>query len=153
VILDQIDYDSVRRAIDVTLDDGVEVDDDRILPDRVIGDPIYAVPVDAEIFAALPSAYPWDSNTLTGSQKETVRRAAVYLTAARVYPRIPMVTQEQIGSEHRYRREYESVADVVVRLRGEAFDILQPLIDLLGPVSTINVSRFRRAPAYRGRVC
>jgi hypothetical protein len=123
-ILDQVDYESVRRAIDVTLDDGVDDDDDRILPDRALSDPIVGDAVDAEIFMALPIAGPIFPGSLTGSDVLAVKRAAVFLTAARVYPTIPQITQEQIGAEHRYRREYD-----------------RP-----------NVSRFRRAPAYRGRM-
>lgn len=149
-ILNQEDFESVRRVIDTTLDDGVTDDDDRMLPDRVIADPAYADSVDMELFTLIPPAYPWPG-TLTLLQQESMRRAAVYLTAARLYPRIPAVTQEQIG-EHRYRREYESVDDVVARLNGEAMTVLGPLIVLLGLTTISGPSdRFRRAPACRGR--
>lgn len=152
-ILDQIDYASVRRAIDVTLDDGIDDDhdDDRFLPDRVIADPIYGESVDAEIYAAIPPANPWPG-TLTPAFQVSVKRAAIFLTAARIYPAMPVITQEQIG-EHRWRREYESVQDVVNRLRGDAYDVIGELILALNlaPTASIDATRFRRAPAYRGR--
>lgn len=149
-ILEASDLQSVRRAIDVTLDDGVLLDEDRILPDSVILDPIYSGPVEAEIGEWLPQSYPFPGS-LSLPEQAIVRQSAIFLTAARVYPAIPVITQEQMG-EHRYRREYETVADVVARLRGAALDVLNPLLDLYveNPVK-INVARFRRASATRGR--
>jgi hypothetical protein len=148
-ILDQLDFDSVRRAIDVTLDDGIEDDDDRILPDRVISDPVYAAAVESELAALIPASAPWPG-TLAGATLETVKRAAILLTAARIYPAIPQITQEQMG-EHRWRREYETVDDVVARLRSDAMGVLLPLLVILYPDRTSRVSTFRRATACRGR--
>lgn len=143
-ILDQTDFQSVRRAIDVTLDDGVTVDADRILPDTVLADPIYIGVVSREILGWL-SQPDWPG-TLTSNQQVLVKQGAIFLLAARVYPQIPIISQEAFG-EHRYRREYESVDDVVNRLVASGIEIIQPILDGLNVPAFQHSPRFRRAGA------
>lgn len=144
------DFQSVRRAIDVTLDDGITVDADRILPDAVIADQMYAGLAEAEIQSWIPTAFPWPG-VLTTGQQTVARNATIQLTAAYVYPAIPAVTQEAFG-DHRYHREYDTTEDVVARLREGAIATMAMLMDELEIVPLgRRVPKWRLATASRGR--
>lgn len=148
-ILTAEDFPSVRRAIDVTLDDGIVVDDERMLPDSVLSDQGYLGAAESEVLGKLPNnTFP---GTLTTDQQAKVKRATIYYLAARVYPSIPAVIMEAFG-DHRYRREYESVEDVVNRLREQGDAEIDAIRDELSIAVTTNTKRFRRATATRGRV-
>lgn len=85
------DYPDVRRALDATLTA-------TLLPDSVIGSPIYLGEAERRVIARLPEAA-----SLTGVQAITARVATIYLLAALVAPVVPLITREQ-DKDYSYNR-------------------------------------------------
>lgn len=145
-IIEEADYQSVRRVIDSTLDDVATSDSDRILPDAMIASYVPIAERETISLYAAAATYP---GTLTDDQKFRIKEATVRFLAAALYPSIPRIIMEAFG-DHRYRREYESTDDVINRLRDEAMSLLNPII--LSTGETGRTKRFRRATATRGRM-
>lgn len=144
------DYPSIRRAIDVTLDDGVTDDDSRMVPDRVIEDVMFLPAAEAEVIRRWSAAAaPGD---LSASDRATLRQVVILLTAARIAPRVPQVSSER-KREHQYTLVREKPEDVANRLRGEGLGLLETLTGETGTL-TGSGSRFRAAgwSGYGGRI-
>lgn len=125
IITDPAQYDSIRRAIDVTIDADVDDDADRLIPNAVIEDILYLPAAEAEVIGIWPAAGAPDD--LTETQRAKVRLAVILLTAARLAVRVPIIAQER-RREHQYQRVTEQPQVIADRLRGEAMTELQGVV-------------------------
>ena len=135
-------YDSVRRAIDLTL-----TRDE--VPDEVIGDYLYAPAAEAEVLArdALATTY---SETADPVEWAAVRRAAIYLTAALLVPAIPRLASETwADGDARVQWEKWDLAAKAAELRARASAALDSIRE--EPVLSGAVGGFWTIPGYRGR--
>jgi hypothetical protein len=138
------DYPSIRRAIDVTLDE-------EAIPNDALEDPFVIPRAEQEVVGWFPAAGLFA--LLSEADKQAVRSATILLAAANLAPRVPMLTAESFG-DHRYTRTQEQLSDMVQRLRGEAWTAIQKLADPDNTAGAVHGGRrFRLARSGYPRVC
>lgn len=91
-VLSAADFPAVRAVLDVSLDTAT-------LPDATLSQPVYLQAAEAELLALDPLVA-----TRVGTEGERVKRAGIYLLAARVAPAIPRLTGEGF-EDYRYQTE------------------------------------------------
>ena len=135
-LLSAADYPAIRAAIDVSLTA-------RVLPDSVIGLPIYVDAAEAEVLARDPLAA-----TRTGGELQHIQNAAVLLTAALLAPALPGYTAEDF-SEYSYQRKTDwatRAAELRKRAEAELAAVLEPE----NPTTASKPTMFTTAPGTRG---
>lgn len=135
-LLSAADYPAIRAAIDVSLTA-------RVLPDSVIGLPIYVDAAEAEILTRDPLA-----ESRTGAALQHVTNAAVLLTAALLAPALPGYTAEDF-SEYSYQRKTDwatRAAELRKRAEAELAAVLEPE----NPTTASKPTMFTTAPGTRG---
>jgi len=135
-LLSAADYPAIRAAIDVSLTA-------RVLPDSVIGLPIYVDAAEAEVLARDPLA-----ESRTGAALQHVTNAAVLLTAALLAPALPGYTAEDF-SEYSYQRKTDwatRAAELRKRAEAELAAVLEPE----NPTTASKPTMFTTAPGTRG---
>lgn len=128
MLLTVADHDAIRGAIDARLTA-------RDLSDAVLSAEIYRPAADAEVQRRDPA---WA--TRAGAQREALRRAAIYLCAAKLCPVAPVLTSETV-SRWSGSREPIDLSARARELRGmveiELATVLQADGQLVAPVIAI----------------
>lgn len=140
IIITEDNCDSIRRAIDVRLDDV-------ILPNEIILDDIYAKTASEEV------ASRFGMNDLSGDQTAKAIRASCYLCASYLIPAIKQVRSEQIsGNERSYDNfNYDKKAQ---ELKNRSDEIVNGILIEFPDNSDLSAVRpifFRTAKARRPR--
>jgi hypothetical protein len=134
-LLDSNFYEDIRVAL------GSAEDEDRV-PDSLIERAPFLPDALAEVLRRVP-----DAESLTGEDLRRVQLAAVYLTAARIAPRLPNIVRES-GAGASYEVEPVDVPTLVANLRANAES---ELAVVLGEERTLMPTFFTAAPGGRGR--
>lgn len=130
------EYPAVRAALDTSLDSTV-------LPDGVIGLPIYQGAAEAEVLWRDPSAA-----SRSGAEQIRIKNAVVFLTAARLAPRLPQITGERFG-EHGYSRQAIDWTALAATLRADAAAELTAVLEPAN-LTPARPRAFTVAPGGRG---
>ena len=136
-ILTSADYPTIRAAIEVTLSS-------EQLPDAVIAMPIYVEAAEAEIARRVPDALESTDPVVIA----TLKRAAIYLTAALIAPAVPRLTSERYGDQA-YGREATDYQALAQALRNKVDDELATLDPVAG--TPVMPMMFTLASGRRGR--
>jgi hypothetical protein len=134
-------FDSVRRAIDVDLDES-------ILPNEIIRDDVYLKRAAQKIIFFDPLA-----ETRTGDQEEAIILATIFQTAAYLVPALPNLVTEQFV-DYRARFDPMSQHDQVQRLTSAVDEQIVIAVALDTPESFRRVGHFtlgRGKSYYRRR--
>ena len=110
------DYAMVRAAIDLSVTASV-------LPDATIQLDIFQGAAEAELLGRYP-----DIADAEGADLVVAKRAAAYLTAARILPRLPNITSEDLGDQN-YNREPIDIEARVKELRALAWQAAGDIAD------------------------
>ena len=113
-----------------------------ILPDAVIGDPVYLDRAVAEVVLLVP-----DAATRTGDELARVKRAMILLLAARLIPAIPNIKQEQFQdfSATYFQTDPASrMADLIMQAREELAPLVPETPIATGQVTGLSVGKARR---------
>lgn len=135
-LLSAADYPAIRAAIDVSLTA-------RVLPDTIIGLPIYVDAAEAEILLRDPLA-----ESRTGAALQHVTNAAVLLAAALLAAAMPAYTAETF-SDYSYQRKTDwatRAAELRKRAEAELAAVLEPE----NPTTASKPTMFTTAPGTRG---
>jgi hypothetical protein len=134
-------YPAIRAAIDVTLDS-------LVLPDDIIGLPIYLGTADREIKTRDPL---WA--TRTGAEAQALATACIFLTASLLAPAMPRIISQTISSGgDTFDQKFQSI-DWEARaaaLRQLSEDAIDSVLDV-GDVVSARPTRFRNIAGRRGR--
>ncbi len=135
-LLTPAEFASVRRALDVSLD---EV----LLPDGVIADPLYLDAAERWVLAVVPAA-----ESLTGMDRARAVRAAVLYCAALIAPAVPSITAQNLEGSGGYTRKAMDWAARAAELRALAGVELAPLAPSM---AALRPTMFAVASGARGR--
>lgn len=140
-ILEAGDYDAIRTRIDTALDS-------EALPDRVID--LYGPDAESEVLARDPNALTYQpGGAAPDDEKWTrVRRAVIFITAARICGAITLPISEQLGS-YRYSLSPWDAGKRAAELRGLAEKELAAYLEIDGHV--LPLFSFGVACGSRGR--
>jgi hypothetical protein len=141
-ILREEDYPAIRAAIDLTLLGGAEVDADEVLANSVIEMSIYGPRAESYVKSKVTD---W-AVVLAGEDEDTdrLRNAAIFYTAALIYPAIPFYVRESFG-DYSYTRSEQDIAKQAAALRGRTEEELGLILDQYA-IPTL----FTVANGYRG---
>lgn len=138
-ILDADDYPSIRAAIDVKLGR-------QELPDDIIEQDIFIGAAEAELVARYPTAA-----SATGNDLLRVKRAAVWLTAARLVHSVVRVTSMSVQNrDFSYSRATFNPDEMAAELRGRA-DRELAMLETPDAVTPSRPTMFAVASGDRGR--
>lgn len=136
-LLGASDWPDVRAALDSRLTAD-------LLPDRVIGSPIYATEARRRVLKRVPNY-----GSLDAEQQETLRTAAIYLLASMVAPAVPIIVREQ-DKDYSYQREAPDFGALATALSSRADELLAELSgDPVGATDGVSWM-FGRASGCRG---
>lgn len=137
-LLTPADYETIRKAIDVDLDDVK-------LPDNVISKSIYERAAINDVLELHPTA-----EAETGNNLWRVKNAAIFFCAARLCPVVVRITSLTIQARDlNYSKPVFDPATRAAELRGLAN---QEISEVLTPTeAAARPTMFARAPGYRGR--
>jgi hypothetical protein len=139
-LLTSLEYPSIRAAIDISLDATV-------LPDSIIGLPIYADAAEQDVLRRDPTA-----EDRTGVELQHVTNAAIYLCAALLVPAVPQISGETTSGQHSYTRKLVDVDDLAATLRARAdAELAAVLTPSTPPSSASRPTLFGLASGRRGR--
>jgi len=136
-LLSAADYPAIRAAIDVSLTA-------RVLPDTIIGLPIYVDAAEAEILLRDPLA-----ESRTGAALQHVTNAAVLLAAALLAAAMPAYTAETF-SDYSYQRKIDWAARAA-ELRQRAEAELAAVLAASAPTTYQRPTMFSVASGTRGQ--
>jgi hypothetical protein len=138
-ILAPSDYVQVRYVLDLSLDD-------TSLPDSKIGLGVFVDAAEAEVKMLDPD---WAAHLADAATEGPVVWAAVYLTAARIIPSLPVLTGGATADD-RYTRAAFDPAVRAAELRAKAVAVLVPIVATTSPV-VVTGETFSLACGRRGR--
>lgn len=136
-LLSAADYPAIRAAIDVSLTA-------RVLPDSVIGLPIYVDAAEAEVLARDPLA-----ESRTGAALQHVTNAALLLVASFLAAAMPGYTAEDF-SDYSYQRKDDWAARAA-ELRQRAEAELAAVLAASAPTTYNRPTMFTVASGRRGQ--
>lgn len=137
-ILTTVDYPAIRAALDSNL---ATTD----LPNSMIAEPIFAPAAEAELLGRVPTAA-----SMTGEDAARVKRALIYLTAARLAPSVVRVTSLSVQTRDlSYSRQTFDPAKKAAELRAAAEAELGALLvvaatEIGGPFTAFTLARGNR---------
>lgn len=132
------DHDQIRHAIDLSLDATV-------IPDAVIEGDAFLGGARDDLLELDEDAFTYAADT---DEYRRAQRALWLLTAARLAPSVPAITQVTVG-DTRFSREKVDYSKRAQELRAQAAGELAAYLETSGTVAL--PAMFARAEGFRGR--
>jgi hypothetical protein len=136
ILTDESAFASVRNLVQI----GLTAED---LPSDKIADPAIGGATEALVLARIP-----DYDALDSAEKDRVRNAVIYLTAATILESMPLITTEAHGDEHSYTVNRITTDKRILSLRARADEFL---VDVVAAPTYRRSTMFAVAPARRVR--
>jgi hypothetical protein len=121
-LLSPNDYNAIRAAIDLTIDE-------EVLPDDIIELPTFMGVAEEFVLVRDPLAA-----TRTGTERKRIKNAVIYLTASLILPAVPFYVRESFG-DYSYTRTEADTKALSARLRQLADAELNTVLGIVGTVA------------------
>ncbi len=144
-LIDAADYEAVRKAIEISLDE-----DD--LPGSVIGLPIYQGEAEREVLGLVPTAQTEVDGTagVPTASGQLIKLATVYLTAARLAPRVESIKSVKYPDYAEDRTVVDRDTQVA-QLRTMAFSLIDTVLGITPSAALVSNVPIMFSKARGGR--